>query len=198
MATRTKTGKTTRGRNGSRNAETGYHVEESKLLKLFENSLKDVYWAEKAMTKALPKMVKKATSDELVQALENHLEETEEHVHKIEQVFDIIGCKAMAKKCDAMNGLIKEAESVMKKSEDGAMRDAGIIASAQKVEHYEIATYGTLRTFANTLGLNEAARLLEEILDQEKNADVKLTEVAVATINIKAAEEELEEAEEEE
>ncbi len=175
-----------------------YGIEESKLLKLFEDSLKDIYWAEKALTKAIPKMVKKATSDELITALENHLEETEQQVTKVEQVFEIIGKKAVAKKCEAMNGLIKEAEEIMKESEDGAMRDAGIIAAAQKVEHYEIATYGTLRTFAQTLGLNDAAALLESILEEEKTADETLTSVAESTINVNAAEEELEEAEEEE
>lgn len=196
MATKTKNGRS-RSRGSSKSTEQEYSVDESKLLKLFENSLKDIYWAEKALTKAIPKMVKKATSDELVRALENHLEETEQQVTKVEQVFDIIGCKAVAKKCDAMNGLIKEAESIMKESEEGAMRDAGIIAAAQKVEHYEIATYGTLRTFANTLGLDNAARLLGEILDEERSADETLTGVAESTINIRAAEE-LEEAEEEE
>jgi ferritin-like metal-binding protein YciE len=185
-----------KGRGASSRMETEYAVDESKLMKLFEASLKDIYWAEKALTRAIPKMVKKATSDELVQALENHLGETEQQVEKVEQVFDIIGCKAVAKKCDAMNGLIKEAESIMKETESGAMRDAGIIAAAQKVEHYEIASYGTLRTFATTLGLDDAARLLDEILDEEKAADSKLTEVAESTINVRAAEEV--EAEEEE
>jgi ferritin-like metal-binding protein YciE len=174
-----------------------YVIEESKLMKLFEDSLKDIYWAEKALTKALPKMSKKATAEELVTAIDNHLEETEGQVQKLEQVFEIIGKKAVAKKCEAMNGLIKEAEEIMKESEDGAMRDAGIIAAAQKVEHYEIATYGTLRTFAQTLGLDDAVQLLEEILDEEKAADEKLSDVAVSTINVQAAEE-LEEAEEEE
>jgi ferritin-like metal-binding protein YciE len=199
MATRSKSSDA-RGRSsrGKASESKEYAVDEPKLFKLFEESLKDIYWAEKALTKALPKMVKKATSDELVRALESHLEETEGQVSKVEQVFDIIGSKAVAKKCDAMNGLIKEAESIMKESEKGAMRDAGIIAAAQKVEHYEIATYGTLRTFANTLGLSDAARVLEEILDQEKAADEKLTEVAESTINVRAAEEELAEEEEEE
>ncbi len=178
-------------------ASQEYGIEESKLMKLFEDSLKDIYWAEKALTKAIPKMVKKATADELVEALENHLEETESQVAKVEQVFDLIGKKPVAKKCEAMDGLIKEAEEIMKESEDGAMRDAGIIAAAQKVEHYEIASYGTLRTFAQTLGLDDAADLLDSILEQEKAADEKLTEVAETTINVQAAEE-LEEAEEEE
>jgi ferritin-like metal-binding protein YciE len=199
MATKAKSN-SSRSRSGSKSKSNQdmYGIEEPKLLKLFEDSLKDIYWAEKALTKAIPKMVKKATSDELVNALENHLEETEGQVEKVEQVFEIIGKKPVAKKCAAMDGLIKEAEEIMKDSEEGAMRDAGIIAAAQKVEHYEMATYGTLRTFAQTLGLTDAAQILENILDEEKNADETLTSVAESTINIQAAEEELEEAEEEE
>jgi ferritin-like metal-binding protein YciE len=166
-----------------------YDIEESKLMKLFEDSLKDIYWAEKALTKALPKMAKKATSEELIAALEDHLKETEAQVEKLEQVFEVIGKKATGKKCEAMAGLVKEAEEIMKESDKGAMRDAGIIAAGQKVEHYEIATYGTLRTFASTLGLEDAATLLDEILEEEKNADMKLTEIAESTINIMAVEE---------
>jgi ferritin-like metal-binding protein YciE len=172
-----------------------YGIEESKLMKLFEDSLKDIYWAEKALTKALPKMSKKATSEDLVEAIENHLSETEGQVGKLEQVFDVIGKKPVAKKCEAMAGLIKEGEDIMMETEEGAMRDAGIIAAAQKVEHYEIATYGTLRTFAEILGLNDAASLLEEILDEEKNADETLTNVA-KSINIMAVEETEQEEEE--
>src|SRR3954469_918205 len=163
MATKTKKA-SAKKKSGS----TEYGIEESKLMKLFEDSLKDIYWAEKALTKAIPKMAKKATATELIDALEMHLEETEAQVEKVEQVFEILGKKAAAKKCEAMNGLIKEAEEIMKETEDGAMRDAGIIAAAQKVEHYEMATYGTLRTFAQTLGLNDAAALLESILEEEK------------------------------
>lgn len=173
-----------------------YGIEESKLMKLFEDSLKDIYWAEKALTKALPKMAKKATSSELVEAIENHLEETEGHIQKVEKVFEIVGKKSQASKCEAMDGLIREADQIIKDSEEGAMRDAGIISAAQKVEHYEIATYGTLRTFARTLGLDDAAQLLEEILDEEKAADEKLSDIAVSTINLQAASE-TEEAEEE-
>lgn len=170
MKTKTNTGK--------KNSSAEYGFEESKLMKLFEDSLKDIYWAEKALTKALPKMAKKASSDELVEAIENHLEETKGHVSKVEQVFEIIGKKAVAKKCEAMDGLIKEGEEIMEETEEGAMRDAGIIAASQKVEHYEIASYGTLRTFANILDLSEAAGILDEILEQEKNADSTLTGVA--------------------
>lgn len=172
----------------------------SKLHKLFEEELKDIYWAEKALTKAIPKMVKKATSDELIEALENHLEETEGHVQRCEQVFEMLGKTAQAKKCEAMDGLITEAEDIMDESDEGVMRDAGIISAAQKVEHYEIATYGTLCTFAKTLGLNDIADLLEETLNEEKNADETLTSVAESAINVKAAqtgEEEEEEVEEE-
>lgn len=172
-----------------------YGMEESKLMTLFENSLKDIYWAEKALLKALPKMAKKATAPELVDAIENHLTETEDQVSKVEQVFELLGKKATAKKCDAMEGLIKEAEGIMEETDEGAMRDAGIIAAAQKVEHYEIASYGTLRTFARTLGLDDAAELLGEILEQEKTADEKLTEVAMSTINVQAAQETEEEDE---
>jgi ferritin-like metal-binding protein YciE len=165
-------------------------MERSLLMELFEDELKDIYWAEKALTKALPKMAKNATSPELVEAIENHLAETEEQIAKVEQVFELIDKKAVAKKCEAMAGLIKESEEIMKDTEKGPQRDAGIISAAQKVEHYEIASYGTLRTFAQTLGLEEAAAILEEILEEEKNADNTLTDIAVSSINVEALEEE--------
>ncbi len=163
-----------------------YGTEESKLMKLFEEQLKDMYWAEKALSKAMPKIIKNVSSEELVDVIQSHLDETESQVGKVERVFQSIDKKAVGKKCEAMDGLIKEAEEIMRSSDKGAMRDAGIIAAAQKIEHYEIASYGTLRTFAKTLGLTEAASLLEEILDEEKDADEKLTEVAVSTINVRA------------
>ncbi len=163
-------------------------MESSQLMKLFEDELKDIYWAEKALTKAIPKMVKKATSGELVDALENHLAETEEHINRLEQIFETIGKKAVAVKCEAMAGLMKEAEEIMDECEKGAMRDAGIISAAQKAEHYEIATYGTLRQFAQTLGLKAVVSLLKTTLSEEKAADAKLTEVAVTAINVDAAE----------
>jgi ferritin-like metal-binding protein YciE len=165
-------------------------MERSALMELFENGLKDIYWAEKALTKALPKMAKNTTSPELLEAIENHLAETEGQIAKVEQVFEILGKKAVAKKCEAMEGLIKEGEEVMKDTEKGPQRDAGIISAAQKVEHYEIASYGTLRTFASTLGMEDAAAILEEILEEEKNADAILTDVAVSTINVEALQEE--------
>ena len=165
-------------------------MQSSQLMKLFEEELKDIYWAEKALTKAIPKMIKKATSAELIEALDNHLMETEEQVKRAEQVFELTGKKAVAKKCEAMEGLIKEAEEIMEECEEGAMRDAGIISAGQKVEHYEIASYGTLRQFAETLGLTEAVSLLEETLNEEKIADEKLTEVALSAVNVEASEEE--------
>ncbi|RUT71358.1 ferritin-like domain-containing protein [Flavobacterium cupreum] len=161
----------------------------SGLTELFEDGLKDIYWAEKALTKAIPLMAKNATSPELIDALTSHLTETEEQIARLEQVFESIGKKASAKKCDAMEGLIEEGKGILEETEPGVVRDAGIIAAAQKIEHYEIATYGTLRQFAETLGLTDAAALLELTLDEEKGADKKLTEVAVAAINIEAAEE---------
>jgi ferritin-like metal-binding protein YciE len=165
-------------------------MEHSQLMELFENELKDIYWAEKALTKALPKMAKNASNPELVEAIENHLLETEGQIAKLEEVFQSIDKKAVAKKCEAMAGLVKEGEEIMKDTKKGPQRDAGIISAAQKVEHYEIASYGTLRTFASVLGLDIAVQLLDEILDEEKNADSTLTEIATSSINVKAAEEE--------
>jgi len=162
-------------------------MQESQLKKLFEDELKDIYWAEKALTKAIPKMIKNATSDELKEALEHHLSETENQVNRVEQVFQVLGKKAESKKCEAMNGLITEGEEIIEECEDGAMRDAGIISAGQKIEHYEIASYGTLRQFAETLGLNDAVELLEQTLDEEKAADEKLTEVALSAVNMHAA-----------
>jgi len=164
-------------------------MQSSQLMQLFVEELKDIYWAEKALTKAIPKMIKNATSEELIKALQNHLMETEEQVKRVEQVFEIIDKKAVAKKCEAMDGLMKEGEEIMKESEEGAMCDAGIISAAQKVEHYEIASYGILRQFAETLGLDDAVELLEATLEEEKAADEKLTEVAVSAVNIEAAQE---------
>jgi ferritin-like metal-binding protein YciE len=163
-------------------------MKSSQLMELFEDGLKDIYFAEKALLKAIPKMIDNATSEELIDALTNHLAETENQVLRLEEVFESIDKKAEAVKCEAMVGLIKEATEIMEECEEGSMRDAGIIAAAQKVEHYEIATYGTLRQFAETLGLTKAANLLAETLEEEKAADVKLTEVAVEAINIEASE----------
>lgn len=157
------------------------------LRELFVDSLKDIYWAEKALTKALPKMAKNATSEDLIATINDHLVITQEQVNRLEQVFDLIGEKASAKKCDAMEGLIKEGESIVEETEVGPVRDAGIIAASQKIEHYEIATYGTLAAFAQTLGEDEAVALLQQTLEEEKEADTLLTEVAYNNINFEAA-----------
>ncbi|MEO8721243.1 MAG: ferritin-like domain-containing protein [Ginsengibacter sp.] len=156
------------------------------LKDLFIDELKDIYWAEKALTKAIPKMIKKATSEELVNALQDHLEVTKNHVERVEKIFEILGMPAKAKKCEAMEGLAKEAEEIMESTEEGVVRDAGIISAAQKIEHYEIATYGTLCAFAKTLGENEIANLLEQTLNEEKQADETLTKVAESSVNEEA------------
>lgn len=180
-------------KNGKQSSATlNAPMKSSQLMKLFEDELKDIYWAEKALTKAIPKMIKNATSEDLIEALEGHLDETKEQVTRLEQVFELLGKKATAKKCEAMEGLIKEAEEIMEECEEGAMCDAGIISAGQKVEHYEIASYGTLCQFAETLGLHDAVELLQLTLDEEKGADEKLTEVAVAAVNVEASEEEME------
>lgn len=179
------TGSNTNGA-AMKQTDKGGGMQSSELMELFEAELKDIYWAEKALTKAIPKMIKNATSPELVDALTNHLEETKVQISRVEQVFEIIGKKATAKKCDAMEGLIKEAEGIMEDCKKGPMRDAGIISAGQKVEHYEIASYGTLRQFAETLRLTDAAKLLQMTLEEEKAADEKLTQVAVSAVNIDA------------
>ena len=165
-------------------------VTNSQLQKLFEDSLKDIYWAEKHLIKALPKMQKAATTEELKNAIEEHIAQTEIQVTRLEQVFELLGKKAQAKKCDAMEGLIKEGESIVQETEEGSMtRDVGIIMAAQKVEHYEIATYGGLAQIATTMGLDEAAELLNETLNEEKETDELLTEIAENNINWEAQQE---------
>lgn len=159
------------------------------LRELFTDELKDIYWAEKALTKAIPKMIKNATASDLRNALSGHLEVTKEHVKRLEKVFASIDEKAVAKKCEAMAGLMKEAEEIMKDTSKGMVRDAGIILAAQKVEHYEIATYGTLCSFAKTLGENNAGDLLHQTLNEEKEADEKLTKIAESFINTNAVNE---------
>lgn len=162
----------------------------SQLEKYFHDSLKDIYWAEKALTKALPKMQKAATTEELKSAIEDHLAQTEEHVTRLEQVFEALGKKPQAKKCDAMEGLIKEGESIVEETEDGSMtRDVGIIMAAQKVEHYEIATYGGLVTLAETMGNTEVAEILEQTLGEEKQTDQNLSQIAENNINWEAEQE---------
>lgn len=168
------------------NARSNQH--DSKFHELFVDELKDIYWAEKNLVKALPKMYKAATSDELKQCIASHLEETKEHVTRLEKIFELLGKKAQAKKCEAMEGLISEGQEVIDETDvDSAVRDAGIIISAQKVEHYEISAYGSLKTLAKVMGHREIADILESTLEEEKNADVMLTEVAESTVNEEAA-----------
>lgn len=162
---------------------------ETDLRQLLEDQLKDAYWAEKAITRAMPDIVEKVDSQELIDALTEHMEQTMQQVTRLENVFEILDLRAEAEKCEAMEGLIEEAEDIIDELEEGPVRDAGIIAAAQKIEHYEIATYGTLRAFANILGEYEAASLLEETLEEEKETDLKLTDLAESIINIEAANE---------
>lgn len=148
------------------------------LNDLFEHLLQDMYYAEKQITKALPKMAEKASNQELIDGLETHLEETNDQIEILERVFEVTGLECKGEKCDAMDGLLKEGEKLLKECRDGATCDAAIIAACQKVEHYEIASYGTLCNIAKLLGEDEAAEMLHEILEQEKATDEKLTSMA--------------------
>lgn len=156
------------------------------LNDLFEDALKDIYWAEKALTKALPKMQKNATDPKLKKAIGDHLEETKEHAKRLEGCFKALKKKAQAKKCDAMQGLLDEGKSIMEETKPGAVRDAGIIAAAQKVEHYEIATYGTLAAYAKILKEKDCLKYLLSTLDEEKNCNNLLTKIADTNLNSKA------------
>ncbi|WBX97834.1 ferritin-like domain-containing protein [Chryseobacterium gambrini] len=158
------------------------------LRELFIDELKDIIYAERALVKALPKMAKNATEPKLIAAIEEHVKVTEGQVARLDQIFEILGESNRGKKCDAMEGLIKEGESIVEETEAGPVRDAGIISASQKIEHYEIASYGTLAAFAKTLGEDEVASLLEATLAEEKEADALLTDSAYNSINFEAAE----------
>jgi ferritin-like metal-binding protein YciE len=153
------------------------------LNDLLIEQLKDLYNAEGQLTKALPKMAKAATNAELKQAFQNHLAETEEHINRLEQVFESIGEKAKGKTCAAMKGLIEEAKELLEEDAEPEVLDAGLIAAAQRVEHYEIAGYGTVRTWAESLGHGEAAKLLQKTLDEEGKTDKLLTQIAESHVN---------------
>jgi len=160
---------------------------DSKLQTFFEEQLQDIYWAEKKLVKKLPKMQEAATTDELRNAIGNHLEQTRNHVERLEQVFNTIGKEAKAKKCPAMAGILDEGEDIIDETDTGtAQRDVGLIFAAQKVEHYEIATYGGLCQLARTLGYEEAASLLGQTLGEEKEADALLTQIAEGSVNRQA------------
>jgi ferritin-like metal-binding protein YciE len=180
------------GRNEDRmeqQMESSAAVSSSKLDKFFLDAVKDIYWAEKHLTKALPNMQKAATSEELQQAIEAHLAQTEEHVDRLKQVFQLLEKKPQAKKCEAMDGITKEGEKVIEETDEGsATRDVGIIGSAQKVEHYEIATYGTLVQLAKTMGNEEIADLLAQTMEEEKHTDQLLSQIAENNINWEADE----------
>ncbi|NML22467.1 ferritin-like domain-containing protein [Pseudoflavitalea sp. G-6-1-2] len=161
------------------------------LSKLFIDQLRDIYYAEKLLAKSLNKLAKAATTEELKDALTDHQAETETHVKRLEKVFDILGKQAKAKRCDAMDGLKKEADSIVADTEAGSFtRDVGIIIAAQKVEHYEIASYGCLTQLARTFGMEKIASLLHQTLEEEKAADETLTSIAENNINMEAAQEE--------
>jgi ferritin-like metal-binding protein YciE len=154
---------------------------------LFAETLKDIYYAERQILKALPGMIKKATQPKLKKALETHRTETEGQVERLENVFKLLGTAARGKKCEAIEGIISETKSHMDEIDDESVLDAGMIAAAQAVEHYEITRYGTLIAWAKQLGHAEAANLLEQTLEQEKHADELLSEIALSSANAKAA-----------
>jgi len=157
--------------------------EPKKLDELFHDTLKDIYYAEKKILSALPKMAKAADNDDLRSAFEKHHDETEEQISRLEQVFEAIDAKPQGKKCAAIEGIIEEAQEIMKEYKGSPALDAGMLAAAQAVEHYEISRYGTLRTWAEELGLEDAAQLLEETLKEEEATDEKLTELAESAVN---------------
>jgi ferritin-like metal-binding protein YciE len=156
------------------------------LQKLYIEELRDLYNAENQLLKALPKMAKHASHQELKQAFETHLEQTEGHVERLEDIFEKLDEKPTGKTCKGMKGLIEEGSEMLDKAGDKSVLDAGLIAAAQRVEHYEIAGYGTVRTFANMLGEAEAAELLQETLDEEGETDKLLTELAESVVNVEA------------
>lgn len=185
-ASKGRTGSSTKTK-GKRGTSTQMKDDRTMLTELFLDELKDIYWAEKHLTKALPKMQKAASSEELSSAFDDHLSVTEEQISRLEEVFEILDIPARGKKCEAMDGLVREGQQVMEELPKGtSVRDAGLIISAQKIEHYEIAAYGSLVQLAKTIGRQDVAELLQQTLDEEKEADQLLTELAESGINISA------------
>lgn len=158
-------------------------AKEKTLNDLFHDTLRDIYYAEKQILKALPKMRRAATNEQLQQAFEKHKEQTEEHVSRLEQVFEMLDKPARGKTCEAIKGIIDEGEEIISDFKGTAALDAGLISAAQAVEHYEITRYGTLCRWAEELGMSDAARLLEKTLNEEKQTDADLTELAEKTVN---------------
>ena len=164
-------------------------MKENTLKDLYIDELRDIYSAENQLTKALPKMAKAATSDELRAGFQEHLQQTKGHVERLDRIFKVLGEKPTGKKCKGMEGLIEEGDEMIKEDElEGEVLDAGLISAAQRVEHYEIAAYGCVRTYANLLGESDAAELLDQTLNEEKETDQKLTTLAEA-INVEAEQE---------
>ena len=161
-------------------------AKEKTLQDLFYDTLRDIYYAERKILKALPKMKRAAQSEQLQAAFEKHREETEVHVERLQKVFDIVGKRAMGKTCDAIEGIVAEGEEIMEEFKDSPALDAGLISAAQAVEHYEITRYGTLKRWATTLGFTEAVKLLDETLKEESKTDSDLTKLADSSANAKA------------
>jgi ferritin-like metal-binding protein YciE len=162
-------------------------MSEKNLSALFLDTLKDIYYAEKQIYKSLPKMAKAASSEQLRNAFEKHHDETEGHIERLEKIFDLLGKPARGKKCDAIEGILDEGEEIMDEYKDAPALDAGLLAAAQAVEHYEISRYGTLKSWADKLSMNEAVKLLDQTLTEEKKTDDTLSKIAVSAVNAEAA-----------
>jgi ferritin-like metal-binding protein YciE len=160
---------------------------EKDLNALFLDTLKDIYYAEKQIYKSLPKMARAANSDQLRSAFEKHHDETEGHIERLEQIFELLGKPARGKKCDAIEGILDEGKEIMDEYKDEPALDAGLLAAAQAVEHYEISRYGTLKAWASKLSMKDAVRLLDQTLNEEKKTDDTLTKIAESAVNAEAA-----------
>ena len=162
-------------------------MSEKNLHALFLDTLKDIYYAEKHIYKSLPKMAKAATSDDLRDAFEKHHDETEGHIERLEQIFELLGEPARGKKCDAIEGILDEGKEIMNDYKGAPALDAGLLAAAQAVEHYEISRYGTLKSWADKLGMKDAITLLDQTLAEEKKTDETLSKIAISAVNAEAA-----------
>jgi ferritin-like metal-binding protein YciE len=175
------------GNNGTKEMSQKSNNKSSLLEKFFVDQLKDIYYAEQHLVKSIPEMINAASSEELEDAFEKHLKQTERHVKRLDKVFHLLGQKPEGKKCEAIEGLVKEAKSIISETKEGSMtRDAALIIAAQKIEHYEIATYGGLVQLAITMDLHSAAKILDKTLEEEEDTDTTLTQIAETSINVKA------------